>query len=73
MGELLSVSEAEGEHLAALGSFESFPFRLLIAFAATFPISWGKLLADNKKSAHKKPGAAIAIPGFVNQCITACR
>ena len=26
-GELLSVSEAEGEHLAALGSFESFPFR----------------------------------------------
>ena len=27
MGELLSVSEAEGEHLAALGSFEPFPFR----------------------------------------------
>ena len=37
MGELLSVSEAEGEHLAALGSFESFSIRLLIAFAATFP------------------------------------
>ena len=27
MGELLSVSEAEGEHLPALGSFEPFPFR----------------------------------------------
>ena len=27
MGELLSVSEAEGEHLVALGCFESFPFR----------------------------------------------
>ena len=64
MGELLSVSEAEGEHLAALGSFESFPFRLLIAFAATFPISWGKLLADNKKSAHKKPRDSDCRPGF---------
>ena len=39
MGELLSVSEAEGEHLVALGSFESFPFRLLIAFASTFPVN----------------------------------
>ena len=27
MGELLSVSEAEGEHLVALGSFKSFPVR----------------------------------------------
>ena len=34
MGELLSVSEAEGEHLAALGSFEPFPFR-----HGTFPVN----------------------------------
>ena len=27
MGELLSVSEAEGEYLAALDIFEPFPFR----------------------------------------------
>ena len=27
MGELLSVSEAEGEHLAMLGISEPFPFR----------------------------------------------
>ena len=27
--------QTEGEHLATLGRFESFPFRLLIAFAAT--------------------------------------
>ena len=38
-GELLSVSGAEGEHLAALGEFDVFPFRLLISFAATFPAS----------------------------------
>ena len=29
----------EEEHLGALYSFESFPFRLLISFAATFPAS----------------------------------
>ena len=36
---VLSISEAEWEHLVALGSFEPFPFRLLIAFAATFPVN----------------------------------
>ncbi len=58
MGELLSVSEAEGEHLAALGSFESFPFRLLIAFAATFPVngdSFWLVVAPPKKA--PRPGS----------------
>ena len=38
----LSVSnseQTEGEQLVALGSSEPFPFRLLIAFAATFPVN----------------------------------
>ena len=47
MGELLSVSEAEGEYLEAFGCFSRSPFRLLIAFAATFPISWGQLLVGD--------------------------
>ena len=38
-GGAVERSETEGEHLAALGSFEPFPFRLLIAFAATFPVN----------------------------------
>ena len=39
MGELLSVSEAEGEQLEAFGFFEPFPFSLLVALAATFSIN----------------------------------
>ena len=39
MGELLSVSEAEGEQLEAFGFFEPFPFSLLVVLAATFPIN----------------------------------
>ena len=35
MGELLSVSEAEGGIVRQLGIFEPFPFQLLITFAAT--------------------------------------
>ena len=38
-GELLSVSEAEGEQLAVLGNFKPFPFRLLVTLAATFPVN----------------------------------
>ena len=37
---LLSVSEAEGEHLAALGSFDPFPFRH--GYAATLSLLAGK-------------------------------
>ena len=38
-GSWQAVGETEGEQLAALGSSELFPFRLLITFAATFPVS----------------------------------
>ena len=38
----------EGEQLAALGSSELFPFRLLITFAATFPVNGDSLwVCDN--------------------------
>ena len=33
----------EGEQLAALGNSELFPFRLLITFAATFPVNGDSL------------------------------
>ena len=56
-GELLSVSEAEGEHLAALGIFKPHPFRLLISFAATFPISWGQLLDSGSTQKAPRPGS----------------
>ena len=63
MGELLSVSEAEGEHLAALGSFESFPFRLLIAFAATFPARGDSfwLVVAPKRLPGRGAGTALAV------------
>ncbi len=38
-GGAVERSETEGEHLAALASSELFPFRLLITFAATFPVN----------------------------------
>ena len=53
-GELLSVSEAEGEHLAPLGSFEPFPFRLLIAFAATFPVNGDSFWVQYKQGAQRR-------------------
>ena len=38
----------EGEQLAALGNSELFPFRLLITFAATFPVNGDSLwVCDN--------------------------
>ena len=62
MGELLSVSEAEGEHLAALGSFESFPFRLLIAFAATFPARGDSFwFVPPKRLPGRGAGTALAV------------
>lgn len=38
-GSWRAVGETEGEQLAALGSSELFLFRLLITFAATFPVN----------------------------------
>ena len=40
IGELLSVGEAEGEHLVSLGGFELFPFRH--GYAATLSPPAGK-------------------------------
>ena len=37
MGELLSVSEAEGGTIKQLGSFMPHPFRSLTLFVSTFP------------------------------------
>ena len=59
MGELLSVSEAEGEHLAALGSFESFPFRLLIAFAATSPARGDSFWLDVTNKKNNRPTSKL--------------
>ena len=56
MGELLSVSEAEGEYLEAFGCFSRSPFRLLIAFAATFAFSWGQLVVCAAQKAPR-PGS----------------
>ncbi len=42
-GSWRAVGETEGEQLAALGSSELFLFRLLITFAATFPVNGGSL------------------------------
>ena len=70
MGELLSVSEAEGEHLVALGSFESFPFRLLIAFAATFPVngdSFWLVVAPQKRLPGRGAGTALAVTEGLRQ------
>ena len=49
--------QTEGEHLAALGSFESFPFRLLIAFASAFPVngdSFWLAVTRNPRSSTQK-------------------
>ena len=59
---------SEGEQLAALGSFEPLPFRLLIAFASTFPVN-----GDSFKACSHAQVKATAfttyyfyIPLFVN-------
>ena len=56
MGELLSVSEAEGEHLAELGIPEPFPFRPLTPFVSTFPACgdsfWFEFAPHQKGSPH---------------------
>ena len=58
MGELSAndSEQTEGEHLAALGIFKPFPFRLLISFAATFPISWGQLLVSGNRQTPPSHG-----------------
>ena len=42
-GSWQAEGETEGEQLAALGISELFPFRLLITFAATFPVNGDSL------------------------------
>ena len=62
--------QTEGEHLAMLGISEPFPFRLLIAFAATFPASgdsfWVELATFPKGSPagelSAKPTEGLTIP-----------
>ena len=60
--------QTEGEYLTALGFFEPFPFRLLITFAATFPVNGDSFKACSHAQVKATAFAIyyFYIPLFVN-------
>ena len=61
--------QTEGEHLATLGRFESFPFRLLIAFASAFPVNGDSfwLVVAPKRLPGRGAGTALAVTEGLRQ------
>ena len=56
---MVEMQSLYGEQLAAPGSFKSFPFRLLIAFAATFPARGDSFWLDVTNKKNNRPTSKL--------------
>ena len=77
-GGAVERSETEGEHLAALASSELFPFRLLITFAATFPVNGDSFWVCNTMCQFSpccipRSGRSAAAPSPANRIGLRCK